>query len=239
MIRSALKRAIRSLGWEVRRYAPPAAENAQLVAMLSAHDVNLVFDVGANVGQFALALREAGYGGRIVSFEPLKREWERLNELSRHDGLWEIAPRGVIGADDGEVDFHVSNESQCSSVLGMDDAVLKIAPDASYVATERVPMRRLDSVGPHYLRTDSVVFVKADVQGFEDQVIEGAKELLAISVGVYLELSLIPLYREQRLYDELIAELKNSGFALWDFKPEYHDPRSGRMIWGIGVFFRT
>ena len=41
--------------------------------MLRATDVNCVIDVGANVGQFGIALRRAGYRGCIVLFEPVRR----------------------------------------------------------------------------------------------------------------------------------------------------------------------
>ena len=239
MLKSALKYAIRRTGFDVRRYVAPLPENAHLATMLSANGVNLVFDVGANVGQFSLSLREAGYKGRIVSFEPLAEAWEKLHEVSREDNLWEIAPRGAVGAEDGETEFHVSGNSQCSSVLEMHDAVLKISPKASYVGIERVPLMRLDTIGVSYLRPDSVLFIKADVQGFEDRVLKGARELLRTAVGLYLELSLIPLYEGQQLYDEIIVELKSSGFVMWDFKPEYFDPLNGRMVWGCGTFFRN
>ncbi len=103
MLKSFVKRAIRSTGFELRRYVAPPPENGRLVRMLRANGVNLVFDVGANVGQFALSLREAGYRGRIVSFEPLGDAWAKLHETSRNDELWEIAPRGAIGVEDGEI----------------------------------------------------------------------------------------------------------------------------------------
>ncbi len=238
LIKSALKRTINNIGWDVRRYVAPEAECAHLAGMLSFHNVNLVFDIGANTGQFARALREAGYKHRIVSFEALESAWKELNAASRADDLWVIAARGIVGAEDGEADFHVSTDSQCSSVLDMHDAVLQIVPSAAYIATERIPMRKLDTIGKQYVHNDSVLFIKADVQGFESQVIKGACELLLRAAGIYLELTLVPLYRGQSLFDELIAELKCAGFALWDFKPEYFDPRSGRMIWGTGVFFR-
>lgn len=178
MLKSIVKRAVRGAGFEIKRYVAPPPEKANLITMLSANGVNLVFDVGANIGQFALSLREAGYRGRIVSFEPLTDAWERLQEASQGDQLWEIAPRGAIGAEDGETEFHVAGNSQSSSVLKILDVTVKRFPEASYVSSEHVPLRQLDAIGTDYLRSDSVLFIKADVQGFEDQVLKGAVELL-------------------------------------------------------------
>ncbi len=181
--------------------------------------------------------------GRQVTANGLYRSsrygdaWEKLHEANRSDELWEIAPRGAIGAEDGEIEFHVSGNSQSSSILKMLDTHLKFYPESAYIARERVPLRRLDAIGMGYLRSDSALFIKADVQGFEDRVLEGAGELLRKAVGLHLEVSLIPLYERQLLCDEMIRKLKDLGFHMWDLKPEYFD-RDGRLIWGNGVFFR-
>lgn len=238
MFRSAVKRVIRSAGYELKRYVQPQTESPPLIRMLSWWHVNLVLDVGANAGQFASSLRKAGYTGRIVSFEPLAEPWQKLNEASRGDELWEVAPRGAIGAEDGELEIHVAGNSWSSSALGMLDAHLRIAPDSKYVSSERVPLQRLDSAASSYLRSDSVLLIKADVQGFEGEVLKGAKELLKAAVGLHLELSFVPLYEGQYAYDQLIVDMKNAGFTIWSLEPEYIEQESGRMAWGAGVFFR-
>ncbi len=117
------------------------------------------------------------------------------------------------------------------------DTHLEFFPESAYIDRERVPIRRLDGMGPGYLRSDSILFVKADVQGFEDRVLEGTGELLRKVVGLHLEVSLVPLYEGQLLCNELIRKLKDLGFQMWDLKPEYFDT-NGRLIWGSGVFFR-
>ena len=74
------------------------------------HEVNLVFDVGANTGQFGRVLRDAGYDGRIVSFEAVLAAWSQLLQGSKKDDLWEAAPRAAIGSNDGEIEIRRKHE---------------------------------------------------------------------------------------------------------------------------------
>jgi FkbM family methyltransferase len=208
------------------------------MATLSAHRVNLIFDIGANTGEFGRSLRGWGYHERIVSFEPLSSAWEGLRDAAQGDPLWDVAPRAAIGAEDGEIDFHIAGNSYSSSALKMLDAHVTIAPESAYIGSESVPLRRLDTVGGSYLQPDSVLFIKADVQGFEGDVLKGAGELLKRAVGLHLELSLVPLYEGQCKYDEMIAELKRNGFEMWGVGPELVDPQSGRLLQINATFFR-
>jgi FkbM family methyltransferase len=239
LLKQIAKRAIHSLGYDLKRFSPSSSEAARFGAMLSAHQVNLVFDVGANTGQFGRSLRDLGYRGRIVSFEPQSGAWNSLRDSIETDPLWEIAPRGAIGAEDGEIEFHIAGNSVSSSALKMLDSHLKIAPESAYVRSERVPLRRLDTIGASYIRPDSILFIKIDTQGFEHMVLEGAKGLLDKTAGLHLELLFVPLYEGQQIYDGLIAESKSLGFEMWGFSPGIADPQNGRLLWGDGIFFRS
>ena len=238
-MKSFIKRLFRGCGYELREYNPAISESAQFMKMLSMHKVNLVFDVGANAGQFGRKnLRDAGYSGRIISFEPTLAAWNMLLAESKNDSLWDVAPRTAIGNSDGEIDIHISDNSQSSSILDMLEAHSNSAPESRYVGSERVPLHRLDSVAKDYLSQDAIAFLKIDTQGYEDRVLDGAKDLLAKVVGLQLELSLVPLYKDQRLYDELIAQLKSLGFELWAVTAAFVDPQSGRMLQMDATFFR-
>lgn len=237
-MKSFVKRTIRCLGFDVRRYNPALSESAQFIRMLSVHRINLVFDVGANIGQFGQFLRNAGYHGRIVSFEPLSAAREQLLKAGRKDALWEVASRTAIGSKDGEIEIHVAGNSESSSVLNMLESHADAAPESRYVGSERVPLRRLDSIALDYFRPDSVAFLKIDVQGYEDRVLRGATRLLDRLVGLQLELSLVPLYEGQRLFDDLIEQMQATGFELWAMSPAFVNRQNGRLLQVDATFFR-
>jgi len=229
-MKSLIRRLIRSLGFDLRRYTPACSDSAQLMRICSMHDVNLVFDVGANTGQFGAYLRDAGYRGRIISFEPLTSARQQLMLARKNDPLWEVAPQAALGDEDGEIVIYVAGNSVSSSVLNMLDSHTRAAPESAYINSERVPLRRLDTLAPDYLRHNSNLFVKIDTQGYEDRVIDGAMEVLPHISVLQLELSLIPLYDGQQLFDEMIHKLKIYGFELWAISPVLIDTQSGRLL---------
>lgn len=238
MLKLRIKRLINQLGFELHRYRPASSELAQFMAFLSKYNVNLIFDVGANTGQFGRILRMAGYRGRIVSFEPLSGARDHLLTTSRRDPLWEVAPKAAIGNDDGEIVINLAGNSASSSVLEMLDLHSSVAPESRYVESELVPLRRLDSIATDYLRPDSVAFLKIDTQGYEDQVLLGAKGIMDRFVGLQLELSLVPLYKGQSLFLELVEQLRSMNFELWAIAPVFIDPQSGRLLQVDATFYR-
>lgn len=206
--------------------------------MLSAHAVDVVFDVGANVGQFAKALRQSGYLHKIVSFEPLLAAHAELLRESQHDRNWFVAPRGAIGDHNGEITIHVSGNSVSSSALGMLDSHVSAAPSSAYIRDETVALHTLDSQVTTYLSIGANPFLKIDTQGYEQYVLDGAPKLLDVVKGVQLELSLVPLYEGQRLLHSFLDYFKEKGFSIWSVEPGFCDSKLGRMLQVDVTFFR-
>ena len=150
----------------------------KLIALLNHHRIETVFDIGANIGQYAQRIRQAGFGGRIVSFEPLEANHQTLTGLAVHDPRWDIAPRMAVGAEDTTVDINVSQNHDMSSILPIEDATLTALPKSKVVDTQTVDLRRVDTLFDQFARPGERVFVKVDTQGFEQAVIEGAKAMM-------------------------------------------------------------
>lgn len=237
-IEGFIRKGANLVGIDIHRYRIESTEWGQRSTMLRFHGVDLVLDVGANVGQFARGLRRGGYQGRIVSFEPLPSAHAELLRASQFDPKWEIAPRVALGDHEGMVSIHVAGNSVSSSVLNMLDTHAAAASNSVYVGTQTAPMSRLDTMLSCYLTPETVPFLKVDTQGYEDRVLDGARELLSRAKGLQLELSFVPLYEGQKLFDALVGRLQALGFSIWAIWPGFSDPSTGRMLQIDAAFFR-
>lgn len=226
------------LGVELNRYDPAQSQTARMARLLECHGIDLVLDVGASFGGYGRWLRGAGYRGDIVSFEPLTDAYTELCRVAAADARWHVAPRMAIGARNGEVVINVAGNSVSSSLRPMHDAHARAAPQSRYVGSERVPLRRLDTVARGALEPDRAVLLKIDTQGYEMEVLQGAAGLLGQVRGVQVELSLTPLYDGQTLYREIIDWLAGHRFHLWNVVPGFLDVATGRLLQFDGVFFR-
>jgi len=206
-------------------------------AMLQKHGVDVVFDVGAASGAYGRELRDFGYRGTIVSFEPLADAYARLVRACGDDPTWRTH-QCALGSRSEKAEINVASNSDSSSMLPLATAHLAAAPHVGYVGTEVVDVDRLDALAPEHLGPDSRAFLKLDTQGFERQVLEGAEETLKRCVGLQLELSFVSLYDGGMLLDEAVAMAYAAGFHLVGLDPGFADP-DGQVLQADGVFFRA
>jgi FkbM family methyltransferase len=238
---SEIKKRVKALLKKVRigRRGSTAKRAArQLRQGFDRFGIDLVFDVGANTGQFAQQIRAAGFLGRIVSFEPLSDAHQKLRQTSSRDALWSVHERCALGDSDGSTVIHIAGNSVSSSLMTMSRTHAEAAPGSAYVGQETVPVWRLDSVARPYLASASRPFLKIDTQGFEWQVLAGARDTLPELEGVLCELSLVELYEGQHLWREMIDRFEGAGFTLWGLQPAFMD-RHGRNLQVDAIFFRV
>jgi FkbM family methyltransferase len=234
-----LRLLARKIGLEVNRYTPLTSQNARILRLLQYHKIDLVLDVGANDGGYGKELKQAGFEGSILSFEPLIEPYERLKTTARKYNNWYVAPRMALGDKDGEIEINVSRNSTSSSILPMEKLHSDAAPSSEYMSKQMTRIQRLDKLDHAIIKSGKRNFLKIDTQGYEENVLDGASDRLSEIHGVQIEMSIEPLYQGQVLYQDLIWRLNSAGFNLWNIKPGFSDPKSGRLLQMDGVFFRA
>lgn len=215
-----------------------SAEAERLVGLLSAQGIDHVLDVGANVGQYAIRLRSAGYRGRITSFEPVSRAYGELASAAAGDPLWSVAPRMALASASGRALMRVSNRSDMSSLRPMTDLTLAALPKSFETSREEVETVRLDAVYGEFVRPGERILLKIDAQGSEAEILEGSVDVIEGLAGLQVELSLQPMYEGERTYLDICRWIEDRGFEAFWFTSGNFSKRLGRQLQFDGIFFR-
>ncbi len=210
-----------------------------LVKQLVHNKVDMIFDIGANTGQFGELIYKLGYKGKMVSFEPLKIAYTLLSANTKPYPDWSPAERCAIGEEDGEIEMHISENSISSSALTMLEEHETAAPKSKYVGTEKAKVYKLDSVFEKYSSGCKNIFVKIDTQGYEDKVLNGAVNSMSKIKGLYMEMSLLKLYDGQVLFKDLYDRVISYGFELHGIQPAFVNKETGRVLQVDAAFFRS
>jgi FkbM family methyltransferase len=238
MCKTLVKKLLKGLGYKLTKITPENSPEVMMSKLLHHLKTDLVLDVGANEGQFASQLRHWGYCGKIISFEPLKDAHTRLSLAAKRDPLWEVAPRCALGLTQGLSKINVSKNSVSSSLKPMCNAHLSAAPESIFVRNEEVRVERLDSIAGSYPSSFGSIFMKIDAQGFEEEILDGSIGIMDHIKGMQVELSLVRLYGDQKLFFEMCTKIKTMGFDLFGIIPGFTNCDTGQMLQVDGVFIR-
>lgn len=205
--------------------------------LFNSFGIDVVLDVGANSGVYAKELREAGYKGRIFSFEPLSSAYSKLLKNIHGDASWQ-AFNMALGDKCGKTTINVAGNSYSSSILEMLPAHLQSAPGSGYVGQEQVDLSTLDSLFNSLGISSKNICLKIDTQGFEEKVLKGAANSLRHINTIQLEMSLTPLYDGELLFPEMHALLSSKGYQLVFIELGFEDSQTARLLQIDGIFHR-
>lgn len=213
--------------WELALQRHVADEHVPWV--LRRLKANVVLDVGANVGQYATRLREAGYRGRIVSFEPVSETAAALREAAAGDPRWFVRQH-ALGQEETTAEINLAGTM--SSLLGASEFGKGWKAKLEDQQTETIQVRRLDAVLDEAVEgvKNPRVFLKMDTQGFDLDVLRGAGERLAEVVGLQSEVACLRLYDGMPRLPEQLTAYEAEGFELSGIFPVSRHFRSVRVI---------
>jgi FkbM family methyltransferase len=199
-------------------------------------DLETVVDIGANRGQFALAVRQWAPKARVIAFEPLPGPASRFRKLFQGDSRVTLH-RTAIGAAAGTATMHVSAADDSSSLLPISEMQERLFPGTAEVRTEVVEVGQLCD----FISCDEIMppaLLKIDVQGYELETLKGCTDLIHLFDLVMVECSFMELYQGQAIASEVIRFLDQHGFILCNIHNlEYN--RQGEAIQGDFVFSKT
>ena len=204
--------------------------HGHVAALLDLYGINCVLDVGANRGQYALQLRDAGYRGHVASFEPVPEAFAELERAATRDPAWMTYP-WALGREEGHVPMNVVADT-LSSLLPATSFGARRHPRLRKPATVDVPVRRLDAVLDEVLApvADPRPYLKLDTQGYDLEVFAGLGERVADFMGMQSEVALLQIYEGMPRMPEALAAYEAAGFEITALYPVSRDMRTARVL---------
>lgn len=185
-------------------------ESIFLLHFLEEQDV--FFDIGANLGHYSL-LASGVKKCKSIAIEPVPDTFEQLNKQIQLNGLTGLITPLNIGVADkiGSLNFSTDRGTMNRSV------------SADYKNSVAIPVRTIDNL------TEGIgtpIAIKIDVEGFEEYVLAGAKNMLNNPV---LKVLIVELNNSGINYgvidDDIYIQITNYGF-----KPYHYDPFTRKLI---------
>jgi FkbM family methyltransferase len=190
--------------------------------------VDCVFDVGANVGQYATMLRErVGYRGPIISYEPVPEVAAKLRSAAASDPSW-VVEEMALDATTGQAELNRFAKDEFSSLHPLSDFARQQYP-VELVQRIEVRTGTLADELPRYQAKLGFQrpYLKMDTQGHDLSVAAGAGDRLGDFVGLQSELAIRRLYEDAPGYVEALQFYRDRGFELSALVPNNvgHFPR--------------
>lgn len=196
----SLDQTVGNLGQTLERVAP---------------DVEVILDIGANVGNVTLTLLEMFPKATVYAFEPCSSTFQ---ELSARVGSSPHADRARLFnlgfySEERQAVLNLTNSNAANSLLPIVDEYRDACPQIDEIATEDVSLVRLDDfVVAHSI--DRIGLMKIDVEGAEFEVLSGGRATLAERTDVVLcEISFVRWERSHGRYLDILRVLHEAGFA--------------------------
>lgn len=222
------KNFVKKFGSRILERNGRAIERLPLAHYLRFLNIDCVFDIGANIGQFGQKLRRIGYKKRIESFEPIASPFKQLTTLTNSDTLWN-AHNYAIGDQDTTLSINILKNNPSSSFLSITEEVKQSGVSFDVVGTEAVQVKQLDTVFDAVRSDAERIYLKIDTQGFERNVILGASKSLSRVQAVQMEVSLVPNYTGELLIEQSIEMMRDQGFSPWWISSGFKNPKTLQM----------
>jgi FkbM family methyltransferase len=206
-----LKMALRGKGYNNHFSKLEKSGELKSIKKLNSLGLNVIFDVGANTGQYSRAFLE-NTNAKVYAFEPMKKSFESLVENTRKYNNRITAYNYALG--DAESEALIYFNSEDDQLASISKEILSIPYIAkNNIRTTKIRIRTIDDIFSELSKRGEITaidVIKIDTEGFEFEVLQGSQLVLKINPpkAVILEYNWHQLTRSQSIlnFSKLLAD---------------------------------
>ncbi len=181
-------------------------------------DVEIIFDVGAAIGDVGIRYSELFEQAKIFCFEPFEETYKTLVKRTRNREQIKTYNRALSNVNNERTSFYFNSFFPTNSLLQMSNEYTK------YLSS-----RKMECLGSNPVITvalddfcqenniHKVDILKMDIQGGELQALQGAKKLLEnhLIELIYTEVLFVSLYQKQCFFWDLGCFLQQYDYRFY------------------------
>jgi len=166
----------------------------------------------------------------LYAFEPNPAEFNKLREKYSRFNFKKLSVNDLaLGSTVGQESLNIMANSSMSSLLLPDvqnyakhfGQYTEFEKWKSAIATVEKIKVKIDTIDNQFAKiTGPIDYLKLDTQGSELDILKGAEQLLkkrSIKI-IKVEVSTVPVYKQQAVFSDIDVYLKQFGYVLVDFK---------------------
>lgn len=173
---------------------------------------DVIFECGGHHGCTAIVLSNwVGEGGKVITFEALPKNCDIIERNIQQNSLQNVTlVRKAIGADRGKITIIDASNS-------------RVAPSGQGIEIELTCLDEYEHLDP--------TFIKIDVEGYEVQVLQGAKRILSKRPKLAIEIHAEQLSQYGASVEDLLRLIGAENYKLWiqwddSDQPEEYDMKT-------------
>jgi FkbM family methyltransferase len=230
VVKTCVKSLFRLCGLDIRRIRFEPYE------WLKGRNIHTVFDIGANVGQFARQIHRVLPDAMLYSFEPLEDCYNELLKKMGHLPRFR-AFNFALSDRNGQAEIYRNDFTPSSSLLPMEELHKRAFPFTEHARLQTIQIRRMDDILDKLHIVDNIL-VKIDVQGYEDKVIRGGQNVISQAKVLIVETTFETLYDGQPLWKDIFALLSNMGFSYMGNFSQMKSPLDDSILQADSIFVK-
>ena len=220
IIKKFIRKAFNKIGYDIHKIIPknlPFEEAITYIIHNNDINVEIIFDVGANIGQSAIKFRNLFKDAKIYCFEPFEKSYKRILAKTQSDKnihVFNIA----LAESNGIKNFYINEYSDLNTIMPS----LKKTHSYHYGGrNERiieVKVATIDEFVTNY-SLPKINVLKIDIEGGELLCLQGASQTLSsenIDL-IYLEVGFAPRYEGEPFFENICNYLNKYNYRFFNF----------------------
>lgn len=162
-----------------------------------------IYDIGASDGSWSLALQKVFGNSHYILFEPLPEHYKALREICQFNDSMSFK-NYALGSSRGKLELYQRGGMSSFLELGCSKGSVfeaNVSTIDNLVESGECPLPEL---------------IKADIQGFELEMLKGCENTLKTCSVLFVEVSWLQIYERGPMAGEVIGFLAERGFHVYD-----------------------